>query len=99
MPNILLGVTGSVAALKTPDLIRALISAGHEVKVAATEPSLYFFDKSTLPAGIMHRDRDEWSNDHYDRGAPILHIELRKWAAALLIAPLDANTLAKIALG
>jgi len=99
MPNIVLGVTGSVAALKTPDLVRALLAAGHHVKVAATEPSLYFFDKSTLPAGILHRDRDEWTSDRYYRDTPVLHIELRKWANALLIAPLDANTLAKVVLG
>ena len=110
MPRILLGVTGSVAAIKTPDLFRALRGAGHDVRVVATEPSLYFFDPAelgpadagaepTLPPGPLHRDADEWPSGGYRRGDPVLHIELRKWADVLVVAPLDANTLAKFALG
>jgi len=46
--KVLLGVTGSVAAIRTPELYQALHDAGHEVKVVATNAALYFFD----PAGI-----------------------------------------------
>jgi phosphopantothenoylcysteine decarboxylase len=111
MPRILLGVTGSVAAIRTPDLYRALREAGHSVRVAATESSLYFFDPAelvpsesspedvALPPGPLYRDADEWPAGGYHRGDPVLHIELRKWADILVIAPLDANTLAKLALG
>jgi phosphopantothenoylcysteine decarboxylase len=99
MANVLLGVTGSVAAIRTPELTRALAEAGHDVKVAATEPALYFFDPADLPAGVLVRDADEWPGDRWRRGDPVLHIELRKWADLLLVAPLDANTLAKLALG
>jgi phosphopantothenoylcysteine decarboxylase len=114
MSRILLGVTGSVAAVKTPELYRLLRQAGHEVKVAATRWSLTFFDPEDLePAAVsrpesllirdqttLYLDEDEWPHGRrFEIGEPVLHIELRKWADALLIAPLDANTLAKLALG
>jgi phosphopantothenoylcysteine decarboxylase len=99
MSKILLGVTGSVAAIRCPALADGLIKAGHEVKVAATEASLHFFDPTGLPAGVLHRDADEWPEAGYRRGDPVLHIQLRQWADVLLIAPLDAHTLAKLALG
>ena len=42
---------------------------------------------------------DEWPGTRYHRGDEVLHIEFRKWADLLIVAPLDANTLAKFALG
>jgi phosphopantothenoylcysteine decarboxylase len=107
MAKILLGVTGSVAALRTPALYEALRAAGHAVRVVATEPSLYFFDAASLPPsepdgfgnGPVFRDHHEWSGTIYRRGDPVLHIEFRKWADLLIVAPLDANTLAKFATG
>jgi phosphopantothenoylcysteine decarboxylase len=97
MANILLGVTGSVAAIYTLELVHDLRHAGHEVKVVATRAALYFFDAARVEELI--RDADEWPGDRYTRGDPVLHIELRRWADVLLVAPLDANTLAKFALG
>ncbi len=110
MANILLGVTGSVAAIKTPDLFFALRERGHAVRVVATNPALYFFDPVRLdPSRVVRNpevvtiDDDEWPGRvdglRYERGAPVTHIELRRWADLLLIAPLDANTLAKFAGG
>ena len=103
MARILLGVTGSVAAMRTPLLVGALAEAGHEVKVLATEPARYFFDAAELPSGVLHTEADEWprraAGTPFQREDPVLHIELRRWAELLLIAPLDANTLAKLALG
>jgi phosphopantothenoylcysteine decarboxylase len=109
MSNILLGVTGSVAAIRTPALFRALGESGHAVRVVATESSLSFFDPAELgasgsdnpplPPGPLHRDADEWPAGGYHRGDSVLHIELRKWAEMLIVAPLDANTLAKFAYG
>ena len=105
MARLILGVTGSVAAVRTPGLVSALVALGHEVGVAATEPSLHFFDSESLrsigaaPGVSLYRDRDEWAESRYERNSPILHIELRKWADALIAAPLDANTLAKFAVG
>ncbi len=102
LKHLLLGVTGSVAALKTPALYQAL-SGSFEVKVAATDPALYFFDRRELPEGVLHVNADEWprrdQGTSYQREDPVLHIELRRWADVLLIAPLDANTLAKLACG
>ena len=98
MAKVLLGVTGSVAAIYTRELFDDLRSAGHEVKVVATTASLYFFDRAPLGAALV-RDADEWPGERYQRGDPVLHIELRRWADVLLIAPLDAHTLAKLALG
>jgi phosphopantothenoylcysteine decarboxylase len=99
MAKVLLGVTGSVAAIRTPMLVRELLAERHAVKVAATESSLHFFDPAELPAGVLHRDADEWPATRYQRGDPVLHIDLRNWADLFLIAPLDAHTLAKLALG
>ncbi|HMO35561.1 MAG TPA: flavoprotein [Gemmatales bacterium] len=101
MANILLGITGSVAAIKTRELLQALLDDGHLVKVVATNPALYFLDRNSLPAGTLFTDADEWpqGNAVWNRNDPVLHIELRRWAEILLIAPLDANTLAKLAVG
>lgn len=110
MARIILGVTGSVAAVKTPPLLQELRAAGHQVKIVATEPALAFFDprdlrdeRGALPVRgqtLLYLDRDEWPEGRLFRiGEPVLHIELRNWADLLLLAPLDANTLAKCALG
>ena len=111
MARVLLGVTGSVAAVKTPLLLKALREAGHQVKIAATGSALAFFHPAALPTvddntlsargqSLLYLDADEWPEDRlFTVGEPVLHIELRNWADALLLAPLDANTLAKCALG
>jgi phosphopantothenoylcysteine decarboxylase len=102
MANILLGVTGSVAAVKVPELFARLTTVGHQVKIVATHAAYYFFDPSEV-AGACYRDEDEWpgraAGKRYQRDDPVLHIELRRWAELFLIAPLDANTLAKLATG
>jgi phosphopantothenoylcysteine decarboxylase len=106
MANILLGVTGSVAAVKAPELFAALKDRGHSVRIVATRAATYFFDPAAIePLGhdrnrdLVTLDEDEWRGIRYRRGDDVLHIELRRWANLLLIAPLDANTLAKLAHG
>jgi phosphopantothenoylcysteine decarboxylase len=113
MANVLLGATGSVASVRVPDLYDTLTAAGHHVKVVATSPATYFFQPARIgppsPYGLERNkdvvilDEDEWpghvDGQHYERGDRILHIELRKWAEIFVIAPLDANTLAKLAVG
>ncbi|HTU18778.1 MAG TPA: flavoprotein [Gemmataceae bacterium] len=103
MANILLGVTGSVAALKTPLLYETLKRPGNAVKVVATQASLYFFDASDIPRETLVLDEDEWpgrsEGRRWRRDEEVLHIQLRRWADILLVAPLDANTLAKLANG
>jgi phosphopantothenoylcysteine decarboxylase len=98
MANVLLGVTGSVAAVKVPDLAAALAAAGHAIRIVATDAALYFFDARPLRPSLT-TDSDEWPGDRYTRGDAVLHIELRKWADVFVSAPLDANTLAKLAVG
>lgn len=104
MANILLGATGSVAAVRVPALYDALTNAGHAVRVVATNAATYFFDPAPLrAAGALLLDEDEWpgrdAGERYQRGDSVLHIELRKWADIFAVAPLDANTLAKLAVG
>ena len=99
MSRVLLGATGSVAATRTPALVAALVAAGHAVKVVATTPALYFFDADALPPGTLHTDATEWPGDRYARGDAVQHIVLRDWAELFVIAPADANTLAKLAVG
>lgn len=104
MANVLLGATGSVAAVRIPALFDALTAAGHVVKVVATNAATYFFDPTEIRANrSLILDEDEWPGrtigEHYARGDSVMHIELRKWADIFAIAPLDANTLAKLAVG
>lgn len=110
MANVLLGVTGSVAAIHTPELYRALKQAGHQIKVVATAAACYFFDPAAIEPisgkrnpQVMVLDEDEWPGQergrYYQRTDTVLHIELRRWAELLVIAPLDANTLTKLAYG
>ncbi|XP_022694026.1 phosphopantothenoylcysteine decarboxylase-like isoform X1 [Varroa jacobsoni] len=92
---------GSVASLKAPDLIQKLKKLdipGHEIKVqvVTTERAKHFY--SQLEAEIVHDDVAEWSSWN-KRSDPVLHIELRKWADIFVIAPLDANTMAKMCTG
>jgi phosphopantothenoylcysteine decarboxylase len=105
MARIVLGVTGSVAAVRVPQLVATLRDRGNTVRVVATEPALYFFNPDELgPTASsdeipLWRDRDEWPVPRYRRGDVVQHIALRHWAELLIVAPLDANTLAKFALG
>jgi len=90
---VLLGVTGSVAAIKTEALEQALNAVGCEVKVMLSNRALHF-----SPA------REHWLTDEKEwqwtrRGDVVLHVELRRWADVLLIAPLSANSLAKLVHG
>jgi phosphopantothenoylcysteine decarboxylase len=105
MSRIVLGVTGSVAAIRTPAIVRAFLDQGHDVRVVATESSLHFFDVDEFARSfessvrMLYRDRDEWPLTGYKTGAAVPHIEFRNWADLLVVAPLDANTLGKFALG
>ncbi|KAF9502288.1 flavoprotein [Pleurotus eryngii] len=99
--HILLITTGSVASVKAPLIVRELLTYKRvKITVVATKASLAFYSKSDIEqAGVfVWVDDDEWSPG-YQIGDPILHIELRRWADVVLIAPCSANTLAKIASG
>jgi len=110
--HILLAATGSVATIKIPLIARALSSHYPiiSLRILLTPPATHFLqaqsaeqpDLSSLLAlpGVegIHEDQDEWSKP-WVRGDAILHIELRRWAHVLVIAPLSANSLAKIVNG
>ena len=67
-----------------------------QVAVISTKYATHFFDVAEVKKfASFYEDKDEWESWH-GRGDPILHIDLTKWADLFLIAPLDANTLAKI---
>lgn len=95
--RILLGVTGGIAAYKTPLLVRGLVKAGYEVRVVLTEDATAFVTPLTLATvsrhPVLHRLYDPadgtWTN----------HVALGEWADLFLIAPATANTLAKMASG
>ncbi|XP_006264047.1 phosphopantothenoylcysteine decarboxylase isoform X1 [Alligator mississippiensis] len=96
--HVLVGVTGSVAALKLPLLVSGLLEVpGVEVQVVTTERAKHFYNPQEIPV-TLYSDADEWQL-WKDRSDPVLHIDLRRWADLMLVAPLDANTLAKIANG
>ena len=108
--KVVLGITGSVAAVLTQKLVAALLAAGHEVKLVATDRSLYFLkippfdpERNILLVGDqeidVYLDKYEWFPGGYHKDDPVRHIEFRDWADALLIAPLSADTLADIAVG
>ncbi|XP_052741433.1 phosphopantothenoylcysteine decarboxylase [Bicyclus anynana] len=104
--KIIIGVTGSVATIKLPMLVKSLIDLNQteqgyhfEVKVVCTEHAKHFFKTADLPPSCsVIDDAAEWDK-WQGRGDEVVHIELGKWANMMVIAPLDANTLAKISQG
>lgn len=96
--HVVLISTGSVASIKVPLIVEALQADGRFlVQVVATEASLNFFDRSTVGTDVWTDDQD-WTSWR-KVGDPILHIELRRWADIVLVAPCSADMLAKIANG
>ncbi|XP_041442646.1 phosphopantothenoylcysteine decarboxylase [Xenopus laevis] len=96
--HILVGVTGSVAALKLPLLVSGFLQIpGVQVQVVSTEKAKHFYNVQDIAVPLCS-DQDEWTM-WTKRSDPVLHIELRRWADLMLLAPLDANTLGKISSG
>ena len=95
--KIILGVTGGIAAYKAASLVRALRKCGCEVRVIMTEAATKMITPltmSTLSANKVYLD--EFTDS--ERGE-VVHIELARWADAIVIAPATANTIAKVANG
>ncbi|TEB40071.1 flavo protein [Coprinellus micaceus] len=99
--HVLLVTTGSVASIKAPLIVRELMKYENvEVQIVSTKAALTFFKREDIEilGQRVWTDDDEW-DPGYKIGDPILHIELRRWADIVLVAPCSANTLAKIAQG
>src|ERR1043165_7440561 len=95
--RILLGVTGGIAAYKSPDLVRRLIEGGAEVQVVMTRSATEFVTPLTFQAVSGRPVR----TDLWDPAAEAAmgHIELARWADAVIIAPATADFLARLANG
>jgi len=95
--RILLGVTGGIAAYKSPDLVRRLRERGAEVQVVMTEGARQFVTPLTFQAVSGREVRDSLWDASAE--AAMGHIELARWADAVLIAPATAEFIAKLAQG
>jgi phosphopantothenoylcysteine decarboxylase/phosphopantothenate--cysteine ligase len=95
--NILLGITGGIAAYKTPDLVRKLIAKGANVRVVMTESAKEFVSPLALQAVSANPVSDNLLDKNAE--AAMGHIELARWADKLLVAPATANFIAKLTHG
>lgn len=95
--KILLGITGGIAAYKTPQLVRLLVKQGAQVRVVMTPDAHHF----VTPLSLSTVSRNPVLTEFFAAtdGSWNNHVELALWADLILIAPLTANTLAKMANG
>lgn len=101
--HLLLLITGSVAAVKTGLLLDQLSTERCNIRIAATKAAFHFLrraqlSKTGIPFQSIITDEQEWS-EWQAMNDSIVHIELRRWADLVVIVPLNANTLAKVATG
>jgi phosphopantothenoylcysteine decarboxylase/phosphopantothenate--cysteine ligase len=95
--RVLLGVTGGIAAYKSPDLVRRLMERGADVQVVMTAAAQRFVSPMTFQAVSGRPARsDLWDNT---AEAAMGHIELARWAQVVLVAPASADFLARLAGG
>ncbi|WP_127137905.1 bifunctional phosphopantothenoylcysteine decarboxylase/phosphopantothenate--cysteine ligase CoaBC [Flagellimonas oceanensis] len=97
--NILLGVSGGIAAYKTTFLVRLLIKAGAQVKVVMTQSASSFVSPLTLSTLSKSPVMMDFINEEDGSLSWNNHVELGLWADVMLIAPATANTLSKMANG
>lgn len=95
--RVLLGVSGGIAAYKAPDLVRRLVERGADVQVVMTPGALEFVTANTFQAVSGRTVR----TDLWDAAAEAAmgHIELARWADAVVIAPATADFIARLAHG
>lgn len=95
--NIILGITGGIAAYKTPDLVRRLRKRGAEVQIVMTSSAEEFVTETALHAVSGNPIRSNlWDKE---AEAAMSHIELARWADIVLIAPATAEVMARIVAG
>lgn len=94
--HVLLGVTGSIAAYKSLELVRLLIKAGAKVRVIMSDDAMRFIGPLSFEAltntPVISSKSESWSNDNN-------HIHIHKWADIFCIAPATANTINKLSCG
>jgi phosphopantothenoylcysteine decarboxylase/phosphopantothenate--cysteine ligase len=93
--NVVVGITGGIAAYKAVGVVRSLVLAGHDVHVVATENALRFVGRPTLEAisrNLVH-------SELYEGVAEVRHVAIGQAADLIVIAPATANTIAKLAGG
>ncbi len=98
MNHVLIGVSGGIAAYKVCEVVSSLAKRGMEVRLILTRSAAEFVTPltfATLSRSPAYTDADFWQPTN---GRP-LHIELAEWADLFLLAPVTANTLAKLAYG
>ena len=95
--RIVLGVSGSIAAYKAPDIVRRLQDLGADVRVIVTDGGRAFVSERSLQT----ISKNKVHNNLWDKEAELSmgHIEIAKWADVIIIAPASANTIAKLCHG
>ena len=95
--RVLLGVSGSIAAYKSPDIVRRLQDLGAEVRVIVTDGGKEFVSERSLQT----ISKNKVYSNLWDKEAELAmgHIELAKWSDIVIIAPASANTIAKLCHG
>ncbi|MDO6759104.1 bifunctional phosphopantothenoylcysteine decarboxylase/phosphopantothenate--cysteine ligase CoaBC [Tamlana sp. 2_MG-2023] len=97
--NILLGITGGIAAYKTASLVRLFVKSGANVKVVMTPASKEFVTPLTLSTLSKNPVYSSFTNEDEDTAVWNSHVDLGLWADFLVVAPATANTLSKMANG
>jgi phosphopantothenoylcysteine decarboxylase/phosphopantothenate--cysteine ligase len=93
--NIVVGITGGIAAYKAVGVVRALVLAGHDVHVVPTEGALRFVGRPTLEA----ISRNPVHTELYEGVSEVRHVAIGQAADLIVIAPATANSIAKLAAG
>lgn len=97
--NVLLGITGGIAAYKTASLVRLLVKSGANVKVVMTPSAKDFITPLTLSTLSKHPVYSSFVNEDDDNAVWNNHVDLGLWANLFIIAPSTANTMSKMANG
>jgi phosphopantothenoylcysteine decarboxylase/phosphopantothenate--cysteine ligase len=93
--TVVVGIAGGIAAYKAVGVVRALVLAGHDVHVVATDAALRFVGRPTLEA----ISRNPVHTDLYEGVAEVRHVAIGQRADLIVVAPATANTIAKVAAG
>lgn len=93
--NVVVGITGGIAAYKAVNVVRGFVLAGHNVQVVTTDAALRFVGRPTLEA----ISRNPVHTDLYEGVAEVRHVAIGQAADLIVVAPATAHTLAKLATG